>query len=295
MNAELLEERTIFKVVPPVRGKGVRFGTDFHMTPNADLGWVHQLQPERLPARRAFSRVRCKHPFPAQWTPVTLERPSCAFLRVPTFGPTPETVSQNPFYLLERLHCHNVAMVVGPTPDDRIEMTNQVGLTGSVMVADALPHLLQKHMRVLLGGSDEQLTVELAEVLSEEVESVFDMRDAGLLWRELQAPVSQKLLNQWFDFVFQQFLGCAGDDEVIRVSNEVHFGVGFPPRGELPLEQQFQPVQCQVRQRRRDNPALWSACFRGEEDSVFHEPGFEPFAEHSFICGNMFNGFGSQA
>jgi hypothetical protein len=51
--------------------------------------------------------------------------------------------------------------------------------------------------------------------LSKEVESVFDMRDAGLLGRELQAPVSQKLLNQWFDFVFQQFLGCAGDDEVI--------------------------------------------------------------------------------
>ena len=63
-------------------------------------------------------------------------------------------------------------------------------------------------MRVFLGGSDEQLAVVLAEVLSEEVEPLLDVRDAGFLWRELQAPVAQELLDQWLDFIFQQVLGA---------------------------------------------------------------------------------------
>ena len=33
---------------------------------------------------------------------------------------------------------------------------------------------------------------------------LFDMRDAGLLGRELQAPFAHELLDQWLDFIFQQ-------------------------------------------------------------------------------------------
>src|SRR5947207_3216451 len=287
MNTEPFEERAVFKVVPPAGGEGICLGPDFHVTPDTDLGWVHQLQPERFPARRAFTRVSRKHLPAAQWMPVTLENPLCALFRVPMFGPTPETVSQNPFHLLERRPRRNVAMVIGPTPNNGVEMTNQVGLAGSVVLADTLPRLLQKHMRVFFGGSDEQPTLKLAEVLSEEVESVFDLHGAGFLRRELQAPVLQKLLDQWPDFIFQHFLGHTGNDEVIRISNEVHFGIGLPRRGERLLEQRFQSVQCQVRQRRRDNPALRSACLGREEDSIFNEPGFEPFAEYPFVYENV--------
>ena len=41
------------------------------------------------------------------------------------------------------------------------------------------------------------------QVLPKEVEAVFDMRDAGLLRRELQGTVEQEPLDQWLDFIFQ--------------------------------------------------------------------------------------------
>ncbi len=130
-------------------------------------------------------------------------------------------------------------------------------------------------MRVFPGGLDEQLSAILAQVLSEEVEPLPDVRDAGFLWRELQAPVAQELLDQWLDFIFQHGLVRAGDDEVIRIPDEVYpWADGFSVRilpGEALFQECFQSVQSQVGQRGRDNPALWRACLRGEEDSIFHE------------------------
>ena len=160
--------------------------------------------------------------FASQWMPVALDQPSGAFAGVPASGPTPEAVPQGPFHFLERPLRHDVAMVVGPAPDDGVELTDQVGLAESAILANQSPHLFQERVRVLLGRLDEQLAAILAEVLSEEVEPLFDRRDAGFLGRELQTPVAQKLLDQWFDFIFQHFLGRAGDDEVVRISNEVY-------------------------------------------------------------------------
>jgi hypothetical protein len=57
MNAKLLEERTVFHIGTPARVERVRFAPDFHMTPDADFRWVHQLQPERFPAGRPCSGV----------------------------------------------------------------------------------------------------------------------------------------------------------------------------------------------------------------------------------------------
>jgi len=222
------------------------------MTPDADFRWIHQLQPERFPAGRPFAGV-CHEPVPAsQWMPVTLDQPSGAFAGVPASGPTPEAVPQGPFHFLERPLRHDVAMVVGPTPDDGVEMTDQGGLAESAILANELPHLFQERVRVLLGRLDEQLAAILAEVLSEEVEPLFDMCDAGFLWRELQTPVSQELLDQWLDFVFQHVLGRAGDDEVVRISDEVYlwadgFSVHILP-GEVLLQEWFQSVQSQVGQ-----------------------------------------------
>src|SRR5439155_4474925 len=100
----------------------------------------------------------------------------------------------------------------------------------------------------------------LAEDLSEEIEPFVDMRDAGLLGRELQAAVAQELLDQRSDFVFQHVLGRAGNDEVIRVSNEIDLesvlldSVTSPAKGDF--QELLQSVQGHVCQRRRDNPAL---------------------------------------
>jgi hypothetical protein len=146
-------------------------------------------------------------------------------------------------------------------------------------------------MRVLLRRLDEQLAVILAEVLSEEVEPFFDRRDAGFLWRELQTTVAQKLLDQWSDFIFQHVLSRAGDDEVIRVTNEVDLepvlpgSVAPPAKGDF--QELLQSVQRHVRQRWRDDAALRRACLGGEPGSVLDVAGFQPFPQHLRVGGNL--------
>ncbi len=56
---------------------------------------------------------------------------------------------------------------------------------------------------------------------------------------------------------------------------------------EVLVEQLLQSVQCQVGQHGGNNPALWRACLCGEEDSIFHEPRFQPFLQYHFVRGNM--------
>ena len=187
MSAKLFEERTVFKVGTPARVERVRCAPDFDMTPDADFSWVHQLQPERFPAGRPFTGIDREHLPASLWMPVTLDNPPGAFAGVSSSGPTPEAVPQGPFHFLERPLRHNVAMVISPTPNDGIELTYQVGLADAAPLTDQLPHLFQERMRVFLGGLDEQLSAILAQVLSEEVEPLLDVRDAGFLWRELQA------------------------------------------------------------------------------------------------------------
>ncbi len=292
MNAKLLEERTVFKVVVPLRVERIRIRPDLDVTPDFGFGRINQPRPDGFPRWRPFVCVRRKVPGASSAEPpVFIGDPAARFARMSAFGPLPEGLPHSIFHFLERLHRHNVAVVVHPTPNDRVELSDQVYLTGSAILTHQLPHLFQKSMRVLLGRPDNQLAVKLAEVLSEEVEPLLDVRDAGFLWRELQAPVAQKLLDQWLDFIFQHVLGRAGDDEVIRITNEVYLGIEDASLDALHTEalfqERFQSVQCQVGQRGRDNPALWRACLGGKQGSIFHEARLEPLAQHDLVSGNM--------
>src|ERR1700679_468971 len=225
MNAKLFEERTVFKVAVPLRVERIRIRPDLDVTPDFGFGRINQPRPDGFPRRRPFARVRRKVPGASSAKPpVFTGDPAARFAGMSAFGPLPEGLPHSIFHFLERLQRHDVAMVIHPAPDDRVELNDQVFLTGSAILTHQLPHLFQKGMRVLLGWPDNQLAVKLAEVLSEEVEPLLDVRDAGFLWRELQAPVAQKLLDQWLDFIFQHVLGRAGDDEVVRIPNEVYLG-----------------------------------------------------------------------
>ena len=253
MNAKPFEERTVFKVGTPTQVERIRVAPDFQMPPDAGLDWVDQSQPDRLPVRRPLSGINREQALTTDGMPVPLDNPSAALAWVPASGPSPETVPQSPFHFLERPLRHDMAMVVGPATNDWVELTDQVGLADSATLTNQLPHLVQESVRIFLGGLDKQLAAILAEILSEEVEPLFNMGDAGFLWRELQATVAHKLLDHWLNLIFQYFLGRAGDDEVVRISNEVYFQAGCPLDRELLFEQPFQSVQCQVSQRRRDD------------------------------------------
>ena len=197
MNAKLLEERTIFKVAVPTWVMRIRLRSDLHVWPGSGFGRVHQLQPNRFSRRRPFAGIRRKPPaLSSNRMPVSPEYPTERLAAMSAFGPSPECLPQSPIHPLERLPRHDVAMVIGPATNDRVELPYQVGLANAPALTNQLPRLLQKVVRILLGWPDNQLAVKLAEVLSEKVEPVLDVRNAGFLWRELQAPVAQKLLDQ---------------------------------------------------------------------------------------------------
>ena len=111
-------------------------------------------------------------------------------------GPLPEPVPNLKVHQRECIRCHDMPMVVRPPPNDRVEQTNQVHLTRGFIRPDDAPDFLQERVRVLLRRPDEQFAAELAEMLSEEVEPLINMRDAGFLWRELQTPLAQELLGR---------------------------------------------------------------------------------------------------
>ena len=104
-------------------------------------------------------------------------------------GPAPESTPNFKVHPRERLLRHDMLMIVRPSPNDRVEQPNQLFLTGGFVRINDSTNFLQECVRILFRRSNEQFPVKFTEILSEEVEPLFYMRDAGLLWRELQAPV----------------------------------------------------------------------------------------------------------
>ena len=180
-----------------------------------------------------------------------------------------------------------MAVVVDPSPNDRVECTNQTLLASAAVLSDHFPRFLQEAACVLPGGLDQQLAVPFAQVFSEEVEPLVDVGDAGFLGRKLKASLTKELLHQWPDFIFQHLFRGTGDNEIVGVSHQVYLETGPLRFGELFPQKRLQSVQGQVRQGWGNYPALRSARFRGEEGSIFHIPGFQPLTQHFLVRGHM--------
>ena len=95
--------------------------------------------------------------------------------------PSPERVPENHPYFLKRRASFDMAVIVRPAPNDRVEQTNQVLLFCGSIRTNRIAYLLQKGMHILSGGRNQELTAIIAQVLPKEVEAIFDMRDAGFL------------------------------------------------------------------------------------------------------------------
>ena len=66
MNAKPSEERTVFKVVAPLRVERIGLRPDFDVTPDFGFGRINQSQPDRFPRQRPFACVGRKHRFAAK-------------------------------------------------------------------------------------------------------------------------------------------------------------------------------------------------------------------------------------
>src|SRR5262249_32811693 len=118
-------------------------------------------------------------------------------------GPLPECAPDFMVHPVERILGRAVSVVVGPATNNRVQQTNQHRLVNGLVRFDEPSDFLQERVRVLLRWFDQWLAVVLAEILSEEVEPLADMRDARLVGRERKPSVLQKLLHQGTDFLFQ--------------------------------------------------------------------------------------------
>ena len=72
-------------------------------------------------------------------------------------------------------------MIVRPTPDFGIEDGYQVSSRCLSVVFDNFPDVSEKGLDVFPRGFTEHSTVVLADILTQEVKAVRDMRDASFL------------------------------------------------------------------------------------------------------------------
>ncbi len=127
--------------------------------------------------------------------------------------PSPERVPEDHAYFPKRRASFDMAVIVRPASNDRVEQPYQVLLFHGSIRTNRFAHFLQKGMHSLSGGRNQELAAILAQVLPKEVEAIFDMRDAGFLGWELQAPVEHKTFDQRLDLTLQKLLRASGDDE----------------------------------------------------------------------------------
>src|SRR5262249_43521185 len=133
-----------------------------------------------------------------------------------------------------------------------------------------------------------EFTVILAQVGTEEVNAVLDMRDPRLGVRTLEPPGREELLDQGIHRVLQECPRPARDDKIIGKPDHVDFRplTALEP-WECSLDMSFQAIQSQVHQDGRCYATLWHACRSRREDVLVHKTGGEPLSEDGLLHGDM--------
>jgi hypothetical protein len=123
----------------------------------------------------------------------------------------------------EGLLTGDMPVIIGPSSDDRIELHDQVSGSCLRIPFDDSPGFVQKRRYILFRWRDDYLAIVVsAEMLSEEIKAILNVRDSGLFWRKFQPSLSEEFFNEGFHFVFQQFFRTAGNNEVITVAHQIN-------------------------------------------------------------------------
>ena len=80
---------------------------------------------------------------------------------------------------------------------------------------------MQERRHAFAGRFDQELVSVFADILPKEVEPLADMSDLGFLRRELEPSFSKEGLNGWFYLLFEDLFTDTGDNEVVRVADDV--------------------------------------------------------------------------
>ena len=118
-------------------------------------------------------------------------------------------------HAVERALTHYMPVVICPAPYVGVEFINQIGGRLAQRRFDCFSDAGQEAFDALLGRLDEQFPIGVpAHVLSEKIKALRHRRDDCLHGRKFKPAFSQKLLDEGFDFSFQQFFRFAGEDKV---------------------------------------------------------------------------------
>src|SRR5258706_4094129 len=163
--------------------------------------------------------LSCKHPVSCPFRrEVFLLHPGRAFSWVSPSGPPPQLFKDRMIHRVKDGTAGPKSMVVGPSPDDRVEFYHDLARRAILVFLDDPSDLLQERLHVLFrGGRKYSPIVVLAYMLSEEIKTILNRGNHRFLLRELESSFLQKRFDAWFHLVFQKFFGCSCHDEVIGI------------------------------------------------------------------------------
>src|SRR5436305_9473089 len=95
-----------------------------------------------------------------------------------------------------------------PSPDDRVELSNEVACCGLQVPLNDFSDFLKKVSHALPGRLDEELSPVFAYILSEKVKTILNMRDARLFFRELETAFPHEPFYQRLHRLFQDLFRC---------------------------------------------------------------------------------------
>src|SRR6266481_2916907 len=269
----------------------VRVSFAFYLDVSFDGSALGVVQPNFLWPSLVIAGFTEEHPI-AVPTPFKVFQvdPALGLVRMPSSCPLPQIREDGVIHASKYAFAHHVPMIVCPTANLRVELIDQVGGRHTTCVLDDFSDAIQEGSNILLGRLDEQFPVRVsAHILPEKIKAALHMRDDRLRWRKFKTSFSQKLLDEGFDFSFQQFFRFAGNDEVIRITDEMDTRF-FTSKGletfscrKLFLQESLQSVQRAVSERGGDNSTLGGPIHRFVKDVFFHIPGFQPLLENDSL------------
>jgi len=240
-----LHVKPTLKVRFPLRVVGVGGPHDLEMPDDRDGRGKEEPKDPRVTTLIRALVVEDPSPAVQVFEVLTVDPPGRLGSVSPT-SPLPQAVEDGLVDFRERGLRGAVPVIVCPSPDNGVEHPYQVSGTHLFMGLDDSSDFSQECFNIPFGRPGKELAVVLAYVPSEEIKSLFDVRNPGLLQGEFQTPRLKELNDERFDFIFQHVFSPAGYDEVIGISNHVDQRRALPLSRKVLSKDAFETIESEV-------------------------------------------------
>jgi hypothetical protein len=173
-----------FKVLFPGWIVGIGRGSDLGVPLNADGRGREQTDYSLF----SLFRGEGTGEDPAVWPfggEVLIFGPSARVVPVPPARPTPESLEDGMVSSMKAVFTHGMSVIECPSPDHRVEFSDQFTCRQISAFLDAFPDLSEERFNALLRGGNEELGAFshpiFADGLPKEIEALLDMGDDGFL------------------------------------------------------------------------------------------------------------------